>query len=301
MRKISSVVLGMFFAVAGGTVAAAQDATASPPKVLQFTRELLKPGKSGAIHDKSEAAFVAASNHGKLQGHYVALDSISGPSRALFMFRYPSFAAMEEDQKIIDKSAALTAEFDRASMADGELLEGIETAVFTYNEEWSYHPHPDLSHARYYDISVFRIRAGHRKEANDCVKMVKDANEKGGTAAHWGAYDIAYGGEGSNMVIALTHRESMSEIDKDFAESKKFAEALGGEEGMQKLDEVCGQGFDSSRTELFSINPKQSYAEESWIKADPEFWKPKAKAPESAAAKPATTKPTPAAAKPGGN
>lgn len=271
--RISPILLGMSLALAGGVLAAAQDAAPTPPKVLQITREWIKPGKGGAVHDKSEAAFVSASTRAKLQGHYLALNSMSGKSRALYMFRYPSFAAMEEDQKIIDKSAALTADFDRAVMADGELLEGTDTAVLTYNEDWSFHPHPDLSHARYYEISSFHIRPGHRKEFSECVKMVKDGNEKAGTSAHWGAYEIAYGLE-DGTVIALTHRESLSEIDKGFAESKKFAEAMGGEDAMQKLDEVCGQGIESSHTELFSINPRQSYPEDAWVKADPNFWKP---------------------------
>jgi hypothetical protein len=92
----------------------------------------------------------------------------------------------------------------------------------------------------------------------------------------------------------------MSEIDEGFAESKKLMEAMGGLEGMQKMDELFGQAVDSTRNELFSINPKQSYAEEAWVKADPEFWKPKAKAAETAAAKPASPKPIPVAtAKPG--
>jgi hypothetical protein len=290
MPRISPILMAMSLAAAGGTLAAAQDAAPTPPKVLQITREWVKPGKAGAVHDKSEAAFVSASTRAKLQGHYIALNSISGKSRALYMFRFPSFAAMEEDQKIVDKNAALTAEFDRAVVADGELLEGTDTAVFTYNEEMSYHPHPDLSHARYYELSSFHIRPGHRKEFSDCVKMVKEGNQKAGTSAHWGAYDIAYGGE-DGTVIALTHRESLSEIDKGFEEGRKFAEAMGGEDGMRKLDEVCGQGIESSHTELFAINPKQSYAEEGWIKADPDFWKPKAKAPEPTAAKPAPAAP----------
>jgi hypothetical protein len=133
------------------------------------------------------------------------------------------------------------------------------------------------------------------------VKMVKEANEKAGNNAHWLAYEMAYGGEG-NTVIALSHRKSMAEIDTDFAEGKKFAEAIGGEEGMQKLDEVCGLGSESSRTELFSVNPKQSYVPDTLVKADPDFWKPKSKAPEGASAKPSAPKATPAAAtKPGGN
>ena len=125
MKKISPIVFSMSLIVAGAGMAAAQDAASTPPKVLQITREWVKPGKTGAIHDKSETAFVAASNRGKLQGHYVALNSMTGKARALYLFRYPSFDAMEQDQKIINKSAALTADFDRAAANDGDLLDGI--------------------------------------------------------------------------------------------------------------------------------------------------------------------------------
>ena len=34
--------------------------------------------------------------------------------------------------------------------------------------------------------------------------------------------------------------------------------------------------IESSETNLFVFNPRMSYASEDWIKADPEFWKPKA-------------------------
>jgi hypothetical protein len=271
--RISPILMGMFLA-AGGSLASAQDATPTPPKVLQITREWLKPGKTGAVHDASEAAFVAAASRGKLHGHYVALNSISGKARALFMFRYPSFAAMEEDQRIIDKSPALTAEFERALSADGELLEGTDTGVFTYDEELSYHPHPDLSHARYYELTLFHVRPGHDADWHKAVKMYQDACDKAKNGAHWGMYDLAFGGEGGTY-LALSHRDSMKEIDDIFAGGKKFVEAMGGEAAMQKFDELVGQAIDSSRAELFAINPKQSYAEDAWIKGDPDFWQSK--------------------------
>jgi hypothetical protein len=271
--RIIPALVGISFALAGGIVAAAQDAAPTPPKVIQIMREWLKPGKGGAVHDKSEAAFVAAAAKGKLS-HYIALNSLSGKSRALYMFRFPSFEALESDNNAIAKNATVAAEFDRATAADGELLEGTDTAVLTFNEEWSYHPRPDLSRARYYEISSFHIRPGHRKDFNECVKMVKGAHEKAGTSAHWGAYEMAFGGD-DGTVIVLTHRESLKEVDQSFSEFKKFAEAMGGEDGMYKLDEVCGQGVDSSHAELFAINPRQSYPDEAWIKADPDFWKPK--------------------------
>ena len=66
---------------------------ASPPKVLVIQREYLKPGKAGAIHVSSEANFVRAVTDAKWPTHYIAMDSMSGPTRALYMFAYDSFGA----------------------------------------------------------------------------------------------------------------------------------------------------------------------------------------------------------------
>ena len=276
---------------AGGCLSAAQDAMPSPPKVIQIMREYLKPGKSGMAHDRTEAAFITAANHAKLQGHYVALNSLSGKSRALYIVRYDSFAAWEKDSKLMDSNPAINAEFDRAMANDGELLESADSGVFGYNEELSYHPNPDLSHARYYEITVFHVRPGHMSEWLEVTKMYKEACDKAQNGAHWGMYEGMYGVEGGTY-LALTHRDSLTEIDTVMAGQKKFMDAVGGPEGMTKLDELFGKAVDSSRSEIFSINPRQSYAEDSWVKADSAFWKPKMmkSAPESATTKPATPK-----------
>jgi hypothetical protein len=64
-----------------------------------------------------------------------------------------------------------------------------------------------------------------------------------------------------------------------------------GEDGMKQLDDLFAATVDSSRSELFSINPKQSYVPDEWIKADPDFWKPKPAA--APAAKPAAAQKKP--------
>ena len=86
----------------------------------------------------------------------------------------------------------------------------------------------------------------------------------------------------------------MSAIDLGYSEDKKWVAALGGEEGLRKLDEKFGDAVESSHSELFTVNPKQSYVSDDWIKADPGFWRPKPAA--MPAAKPAAMapkKPTP--------
>jgi hypothetical protein len=292
MKVISSMLLGMSLALASASISAAQDPASAPPKVIQLTREWIKPGKSGMAHDRSEAAFVSLMNKAKLEGHYVALNSMSGKSRALYITRYPSFEAWEKDNRIIEKNPAFSAENDRAATTDGELLDGLDQAVFTYDEDLSYHPHPDTSHARYYELTVFQVRPGHHKDWVDVTKLYTDALTKAGSSAHWATYEVAYGAEGGTF-LSITARKSLTEVDDELGAFKKVLDAAGGEEGFNKIDELFGKAVESSRSELFSINPKQSYAEEAWIKGDPDFWKPKSKVPEAAGAKPATAAPKP--------
>jgi len=284
MKLMSFGLIGLSLAVAGSTLAAAQDAasTSSVPKVLQITREYIKPYKAGAAHDKTESAFVAAQAKAKFPVYYIALDSQSGRSRALFLTRYNSFAEWEKYDKAADANASLSAEMERAGLADGELLDELDSYVFTYDADLSYHPHDDLQNHRVYQIAVFKVRLGHDHEWHELTKMVKDAHDKAGDSAHWGMYQAAFGDD-DGTYIALTGDPSMSAIDTYFSEDKKFVEAVGGEDAMSKLDKLYGDCVESARTELFTVNPKQSYVSEEWIKADPSFWKPKAGASQSIA------------------
>jgi hypothetical protein len=295
--KITPILMGLSLALGCSTFAAAQDAatTSSQPTVLQVTREYTKPYKGGAGHDKTESAFVAAMTKAKFPAHYVGMNSLSGKARSLYFTRYSSFAEWEKDNKITDQNAVLSSEVERAGLADGEMLEEVDSMVYTLDADLSYHSHNDLQNHRVYQLSSFHVRPGHRKEFHEVVKMVKDAHDKLGDSAHWGMYELAFGGE-DGTYVAISGDPSMSAVDLAFSESKKFVEAMGGEEGMQKLDTLFGEAVDASHSELFVVNPKQSYVEDSWIKADPDFWKPKAGG-ETAAAKPATKA---AAAKPAG-
>ncbi|WP_109486345.1 hypothetical protein [Occallatibacter savannae] len=276
---------------AGVGIAVAQDSSEmKPPAVIQINREWLKPGKSGAVHDRSEAAFVNLMNKGKLQGHYIALTSMSGKSRALYMTRYPSFEAWENDNKVFATNASLGAELDRAIAADGELLEGMDSAVLVYDDDLSFHPRPDFSHARYYEVTAFHVKLGHDRQFHELTKLYKEACEKAGVNTHWGTYGLMYGGQGG-IYLSFTHRDSLAEIDREMAAVNKMWASMDSE-AAAKLNQMLGETVESVQTELFSINPKQSYVDEATMKADADFWKPKA--PRSAVA--ATAKPAPAAA-----
>jgi hypothetical protein len=285
MNQFSRSLLAVSLGITSGCIVAAQDkpqGSSSIPKVLTITREFTKPGKSGAVHDKTESAFVQAMARAKSPTHYIGMTSLSGKPRALFVTQFESFEAWEKDNQANDKNAAL----DRALMADGELLDSLDQGVFVFNEELSLRPRPDLSQMRYLEISAYRVRPGHGKDWNDLVKMVKSAYEKAVPDAHWGVFEQHYGGEGGTYLV-LTSRKSLAEVDKAFMDDKQFVAAMG-EDGMKKLDELVAGAIESSQHNLFAFNPRMSYAADEWIKNDPDFWKPKAAAMPAAAAKPAT-------------
>lgn len=283
MKIMNSALLGLSLAVAGSSFAAAQEMQ-GPPKVVTITREFIKPGRSGAIHDKSESRFVAAVTAAKWQTHYFALQSLSGKSRALYLTGYPSFKAWEDDTLATMKNKALSAELDKDSVADGELLDGIDQVVLYYDDDLSYKPSPTLAHAKLMEITAFHVKPGHGKQFHDLASLVIDGHKKAGDSAHWVTFEVAYGG--GDEYIVFSDDKSMADIDTGYAEDKQFRDAMG-DDGMKKLSQLSADSIDSEDSELFAINPAQSYPPDEWVKADPDFWKPKPAA--APAAKPAAT------------
>jgi hypothetical protein len=195
----------------------------------------------------------------------------------LYLTTYDSFEAWGKNDAAIEKNKALSAELERVSLADGELLDSVDSVVYTYSDELSYRPHPDLAHARYVEISVFHVRGGHGQDWRKLARIVKDTHQKAGTSAHWAMFEVAYGAD-DGTYLAISADKSMADIDTGLGENEQFEKALG-EDGLKEFRELFAATVDVSRSELFAINPRQSYVPEEWIKADPEFWKPKPAAP----------------------
>src|ERR1700735_4170338 len=140
MKKLTLLCPGLCLLSLGSMFASAQDGMGDampPPKVLVIEREYLKPGRGGSMHEKTESAFVRAMSAAKWPTHYFGMDSLSGPSRSLFFVGYPSFEAWEKDNLATQKNATLAAAFDRAGIADGDLLTTYESSTSVYREDMS--------------------------------------------------------------------------------------------------------------------------------------------------------------------
>jgi hypothetical protein len=277
MKKLTGVLLGMSLLVGGVGVTAAQDmsdGTQPPPKILVLYREFLKPGKAGLSHEKTESIFVQAVTKAKVPTHYFAVDSLSGRPRSLFLFGYDSFDNWEKDYMAMQKNTALTAALDKAGIADGELLSDMDATVLSFREDQSLRAKVDIAHMRYFEISLFQVRPGHRKDWDEIVKLVMAAYDKI-PDARWATYEVSYGQQTNATYAVFSPLKSASEIDHEFAQNKDFVAAMG-EDGMKKLAELEASAIETTQTNLFAFNPKMSYPPEEWIKGDPDFWKPKA-------------------------
>ena len=288
--RVSRLLFVPFLVSAGFVVASAVHAQGNPEtKVLVLTREFTKPGKDGAVHEATEAAFIRAVQANKGNIHYIALTSLSGQNRALFISAYPSLAAVDAERKAMP-AAALTA-MDKAMVADGDMLAQTDASVWLRRDDLSTTLSGPPVGMRLLEISEFVVKPGHEREFEQLAKMYVEA-AKNIPEFHWAAYQLAYGHTEAPTFLVLTALKSGADADAEFGAGKKFAEAVG-EDGLKKIGELEAASVATEQTNLFVVRPKMSIPTDAMVKAEPDFWRSKPSA--SNTAKKTTTAAKPAA------
>lgn len=289
VSRILFVPLLVSAGVATGLAVHAQSSDDST-KVLVIQREVTKPGKDGAAHEATEAAFIRTVQANKVNIHYIALTSMTGQNRALFLSGYPSLAAVDQERRSMP--AAATAAMDKAMVADGEQLSDQSGSVWLRRDDLSTNVSGPPAGMRYLEVSEYVVKPGHEREFEELAKKYVEA-AKNIPEFHWTAYQLAYGAPVGDMkgptYLVLTALKSGADADAEFGAGKKFEDALG-EDGMKKMAELESASVASEMTNLFAVSPKMSIPPDSMVKAEPDFWHPKtgtSTAAKKPAAKPA--------------
>jgi len=275
MRLFSMTKFMLMMAVCAASAVATfaqEDGANGPPSVLVIQREYTKPGKGGSEHARTEGAFAKAMAAGKAPAHYFAMTSMSGPDRVLFFSGYATFADWETANTGMAKDATLGATLDRLNVEDGDMLSASDASVWMQRPDESLNP-GNLVGKRYMQIEMFKVKPGHGWEWDEVVKMVTEAYKKGVPDAGWVMFQQVYGTGGASYVV-LIPMKTLGDVDHSFAEGKAFVEALG-KDGLKKLEELEASCIEEEQTNLFHFNPAMSYVPDAWVKADPDFWKPK--------------------------
>lgn len=257
----------------------------SDDKVLVIQREFTKPGKDGAVHEATEAGFIRAVQANKGNIHYMALTSLSGVNRAIFISAYPSLAAVDAERKAMPAAAA--AAMDKAMVADGEALTETGSSVWLRRDDLSTNVGGPPVGMRLLEVSEYVVKPGHEHEFEELAKMYVEA-AKNIPQFHWTAFQMAYGHSEGPTFLVFTALKSGADADAEFGAGKAFEESVG-KDGMKKIAELEAASVATEMTNLFVVSPKMSLPTDAMIKSDPDFWKPKASA--AAAAKKPAAKP----------
>ena len=272
MRR-STMLFALGVCLAGAALGHAQETMMSPPKVLVITREVVKPGKA-AEHINWETGWPRAFAKANWPVNYLALASLTGETRALFLTGFPSMEAWEKDTLAQQKDTELTAEEERLNTKDGDYLTGSAQAVAVYKPDLSYHPEVPVAGTRYFRITSVHVKPGHDEHFTDIRKLVKAAHEKANLSDHYALYQVVMGTPGGTYLI-IAPLKSATELDQfETIHGQAYKDALG-EEGRKQVAEFASQGLEGTESQLFAFSPKMSYVSQDWIAADSDFWTPK--------------------------
>jgi hypothetical protein len=284
MKMMLRVIVAISLLAGTAVMLHAQDDMNAPPKVLVIYREILKFGKDAA-HQKNETAFARAYAAAKVPDRYVGATTMSGVNEAWFFTGYDSLGAWEKGNQFMDQPS-VSSTMARLNEQDSDYVSDAREIVATYDEKSSYSPNINVGTTRYMEVETIRLRPGHDKDWAEVVALYKNAASKANLTEHDIFFSVRYGSQAGTILI-FTPRKSLAEIDAAADDYKNLMAAMG-DEGQKRWERLLESSIAFDSTELLRFDPKMSYAPESFIKVDPDFWKPKA-APAMKAAPAAST------------
>jgi hypothetical protein len=251
---------------------AQQDAgqTHSPSKYLYLSNVELKP-EQGSAYAKIEREEVEALRAANAPSHYLAMVSITGSSRVIYMHGFDSFAAMQKDH---DATMAMT-KLEDTIMADNaeeaSLIAARHSSIYSYEKDLSLGAPLDLSTMRFMRIILFHVRSGHDQDFEHLVKLFVKAYQTAIPEARWAMFEKMYGEGSDNTYILCTPMESLSIADDMHDNSKKFEDAVVADQ-LQTLRTGMDAAVESSEADLFAFGARISYVPDSWVTSSPDFW-----------------------------
>ncbi len=244
-----------------------------PPAVIQVGRESIKEGKS-AVHRKVEQDFTNAFRKNKFPFHYLALSSESGPSEVLFLQAFPSFAGMEEADKLMGK-APLKNEFELLDARDGEMRSESRNMTTVFRKDLSYLPaNPiPIGKLRYVMLDTYRVKLGQNESFLAGTKTVLGGYQKINMPLTILCYQVVAGAP-NGVYLFLIGMDSLKQMDALGTQDKALADAVGAD-AMSRLNKGEGDVFQTMESNLYSVSPEMSYLSKEDEDVDPAFWRPK--------------------------
>ena len=223
-----------------------------PPNLIRLHRIGSAPGAG--------VGFIRPYIDGRVPVTVLGMVAISGPSETWLLEALDSFAALEDVDKALNAVATVAA-------PPGNSLIGI------YRPGLSYRPQEAIKlvpMARYFQVSIYRIRPGTDSEFADLVKLRRAGFDSINLDRPEMSYQIISGAP-SPTYIFLAPLTGLRTLDDGLAKSPAYADKVG-ETATKARKNIVAEAEVSRESLLLRVDPLSSYVSDSFASADPEFW-----------------------------
>jgi hypothetical protein len=252
----------LFFPALIAASAAAQGLT-EPPPILQLVR---KPGTTGASIKPYASAGAAV--------QVIGMRSVTGLPETWMMEAHYSFASVEDLDQRLAALAPVKVMNDPADPLSKDTLAPARTILALYRDEWSYRAPEAIRafpRARYFQISIFRVRPGAESSFGDLVRLRRASAD----AVNLDRPELAYqviSGAPSGTFVFVAPIASLRSMDNGVAPAPVVAEGLvaaRAKDGARLASET-----EMSREHLlFRVEPRISYVSDEFAASDRMFWR----------------------------
>lgn len=241
------------------------------PKLLTIVREEVKVGQA-ADHAKHEAGWPAAYEKAKSPDYYLALSSMTGSPEVWYLIPAESHAQVGEAMKREDKDPVLSAELARLALRDAEYVSRVTTLNAVAHPDLGLGDFPELSKARFFEISIYKVRPGQDDTFHEITKAYAVARKRAAPNSNYRTYQVLAGMPGPTYLF-FTSVESYAAFDQTMADDLATFKSATPEEAA--IFKKWGDIVISEENHRFRVDPGQSYVPKETRAQDPEFWQPK--------------------------
>jgi hypothetical protein len=289
MKKWFCSVAGLSLTLAGSLAAYAQTPAVPPPSILNIETINIKPSANGP-YDKVASQYPALAKAIKDPMHVLAMESLTGTPRAIYLSGFDSFETLEKNEEWIPGDAEAEAKIDALDAREAPYITEVHHTIWHYLPGLSNNmAAADIPHSHYWEVTIFHMRPGHVEDFVEMMKMYRGARLKSGQNIPWATYEGMLGV--TDAYLVLMPMTSLKDEDTGLASKKDLVAALG-VDGMAQMNKLTGESVASVEDNLWMVNPDWSYVGKSWIEANPKYWshepsaKPAPKPPAGAAPAP---------------
>jgi hypothetical protein len=268
------------------------DPAAEPPNMLVLVHQEYRFDKQSQ-RQKLEVAIARACERLDVPNDWIDLESISGPTEALFFDPFDSFEQMDTAVADWPRIYGAHPELGRAQEELRALVAAERTIVAVRRDDLGYRPQSiDFSKARFLRVLEVRLNPGHERDFIEAFRILGAAYERIKATTPWVVYQVNVGMPSPAFLVFMPLRELKQ--NDDLLNWRKDLREAEGEDAVHQTEQIAREAYAATESNLYAISPEMSHVSKDFADGDPGFWSPrKPAAPRPSARKDGDSKPKP--------